>query len=122
MEEGGIEEYIEGEIEEDITVFTVVDEDPSFPGGMDSLYAWLANNIQYPKTAREYRIVGTVYVTFIVERDGSISYPKILRDIGGGCGKEVLRLVRMMPKWNPGKQRGETVRVQFNLPVKFQLE
>ena len=114
MEEGGIEE--------DTTVFTVVEEDPSFPGGMDSLYAWLANNIQYPKTARERRIAGKVYVTFVVEPDGSITDPKILRDIGGGCGKEVLRLVRMMPKWNPGKQRGETVRVQFNLPVKFQLE
>lgn len=125
---GGIDEVImtgqmeDEEIEGEITAFTVVEEDPSFPGGMDSLYAWLANNIQYPKTAREYGIVGKVYVTFVVEPDGSITDPKILRDIGGGCGKEVLRLVRMMPKWNPGKQRGKTVRVQFNLPVIFQLE
>ena len=112
------EEDLEGEA----AILNVVEEGPSFPGGMDSLYAWLANNLQYPKIAREHSIEGKVYVTFVVERDGSITYPKILRDIGGGCGEEVLRLVKMMPKWNPSKQRGKTVRVQFNLPVKFQLE
>ncbi len=62
-----------------------------------------------------------VYVTFVVEKDGSISNPKLLRDIGFGCGAEAIRVVKAMPKWNPGKQRGKPVRVQFNLPVSFSL-
>ncbi|PKP34305.1 MAG: energy transducer TonB, partial [Bacteroidetes bacterium HGW-Bacteroidetes-15] len=65
---------------------------------------------------------GTVYVTFVVEPNGSISNVKLLRDIGGGCGTEAIRVVKAMPKWQPGKQRGKAVRVQFNLPVKFILQ
>lgn len=62
-----------------------------------------------------------MYVTFVVEKDGSITNPRIIRDIGGGCGDEVLRVVNAMPKWKPGKNRGKSVRVQFNLPVSFKL-
>ena len=101
--------------------YVVVDEEPQFPGGMDALYAFLKENIRYPQQARDNGITGKVYVTFVVEKDGSISNPRLLRDIGGGCGPEAIRVVRMMPRWIPGKLRGETVRVQFNIPVKFTL-
>ncbi|MDY6371496.1 MAG: energy transducer TonB [Bacteroidales bacterium] len=104
------------------TIFTVVENDPEFPGGMDALYKYLAQNIKYPQLARDNNITGRVYVTFVVEKDGSIANPKVLRDIGGGCGQEAIRVVKSMPKWTPGKQRGKAVRVQFNLPVNFSLK
>ena len=103
-------------------IFTVVENEPEFPGGMEALYRYLAQNIKYPQLARENGITGKVYVTFVVEKDGSIANPRILRDIGGGCGAEAIRVVKAMPKWSPGKQRGKAVRVQFNLPVNFNLK
>ncbi len=111
------EEDLEGEIR----AFTVVENEPEFPGGMDSLYRWIDEHIQYPQRALENNIHGIVYVTFTVEPNGSISNPRILRDIGLGCGDEAIRIVKSMPRWKPGKQRGKPVRVQFNLPVKFKL-
>ena len=108
--------------EEEPPIFTVVEKDPEFPGGTDALYKYLAENIKYPQLARDNGITGKVYITFVVERDGSIANPKILRDIGGGCGAEAIRVVKAMPKWTPGKQRGKAVRVQFNLPVNFNLK
>ena len=110
------EEIVEEEI------FVVVENEPEFPGGMDSLMAFLARNIVYPKTAKENGIHGKVFLTFCVEKDGSISNIKVLRDIGGGCGAEAVRVVKMMPKWTPGKQRGKAVRVQYNLPIQFILD
>ena len=109
------------EIEEE-SVFLVVEEDPEFPGGMDSLKAFIERSLIYPQAARDNKIEGKVYVTFTVEADGSISNVKVLRDIGGGCGEEAVRVVKMMPKWKPGKQRGKPVRTQFNLPVEFKLK
>lgn len=114
-----IEEEVD---EEEVKIFTVVEQDPEFPGGMEALYKYLAQNIKYPQLARDNNITGKVYVTFVVERDGSIANPKVLRDIGGGCGQEAIRVVKSMPKWAPGKQRGKAVRVQFNLPVNFTLK
>lgn len=112
----------EEEDETETQIFTVVENDPEFPGGMEALYKYLAQNIKYPQLARDNNITGKVYVTFVVERDGSIANPKVLRDIGGGCGAEAIRVVKAMPKWTPGKQRGKAVRVQFNLPVNFSLK
>ena len=112
----------EEEDEAETQIFTVVENDPEFPGGMEALYKYLAQNIKYPQLARDNGITGKVYVTFVVERDGSIANPKVLRDIGGGCGQEAIRVVKSMPKWTPGKQRGKAVRVQFNLPVNFNLK
>lgn len=114
-----VEEEVE-EVEEEI--FTVVENDPEFPGGMEALYKYLGTSIKYPTLAKENNITGKVYVTFVVEKDGSIANPRVLRDIGGGCGQEAIRVVKAMPKWKPGKQRGKAVRVQFNLPVSFQLQ
>lgn len=111
----------EDEIEGESTIFVVVEQEPSFPGGMDSMYAFIQRNLRYPTQAIDNDVSGKVYVTFVVEKDGSISNPKLLRDIGFGCGAEAIRVVKAMPKWNPGKQRGKPVRVQFNLPVSFSL-
>ena len=102
-------------------VFVVVEEEPEFPGGMEALYRYLASNIKYPELAKKEKIQGTVYVSFVVEKDGSVTNIKVLREIGGGCSEEAVRVVRQMPKWKPGRQRGQRVRVQYNLPIKFSL-
>ena len=106
---------------EDDAIFVVAENAPEFPGGEDSLYAYIARNIVYPEAAKKEKIEGRVFVTFIVEKDGQVSSAKILRDIGGGCGEEAIRVVKSMPKWKPGTQRGNPVRFQFNLPVSFGL-
>lgn len=102
-------------------IFTVVEDSPSFPGGRDSLLKYIKQNIQYPESALENEIEGTVYVTFVVEKDGSLSNEKVLRGINQVCDEEALRLVRDMPAWQPGLHRGEPMRVQYNMPVKFEL-
>ena len=121
-----VEEYIPIEVEEEVVeeapIFTVVESMPEFPGGMAELYTYLGNNIKYPVMAKESGIQGKVYVTFVVERDGSITDVRVLRGIGGGCDEEAIRVVQSMQKWNPGKQRGKPVRVQYNLPVRFTLQ
>ena len=114
------EDLVEGE-EPIYDIFTVVDTEPQFPGGMDAMYKFLQDNILYPQLALENNISGKVYVSFVVEKDGSISLPRLLRDIGGGCGQEAIRVVKMMPKWKPGTNHSKPVRVQFNLPVLFEL-
>jgi len=83
---------------------------------------FLANNLTYPEQARRQKIEGRVFVNFVVEKDGSVSNVKILRGIGAGCDEEAKRVVELMPKWTPGYQRGQAVRVSFNLPIKFALE
>lgn len=115
------DELIVGGIDDDY-VCVLVENDPSFPGGMEAMYKFLAENIKYPQEAKDKNITGKVYVTFVVEADGSISNPRLLRDIGGGCGQEAIRVVNLMPRWNPGKEKGQPVRVQFNLPVSFSLK
>lgn len=102
-------------------VFTVVEEMPVYPGGEEARMQYLASNIKYPEAARKQGIQGTVYVTFVIERDGSVTDVRVLRGIGGGCDEEAVRVLSSMPNWTPGKQRGETVRVQFNTPIKFNL-
>lgn len=102
-------------------IFTVVEDMPTFPGGEEARMKYLMENIKYPEEARTKGIQGTVYVTFVVEKDGSISNVKVLRGIGGGCDEEAIRVVSKMPNWKPGKQRGKAVRVQFNMPFKFNL-
>ena len=105
----------------DETVYAFTEESASFPGGEEALYAYLNKNLQYPELARESNITGTVVIKFVVEKDGSITKATILREIGGGCGKEVLRVVKNMPKWIPGKKEGHAVRSEFTLPVNFEL-
>jgi periplasmic protein TonB len=110
----------EEEIAEEV-IFTIVEENPSFPDGDEARMRYLAQNIKYPQMARESGIQGIVFVTFVVERDGNITDVRLLRGIGGGCDEEAIRVVKGMPRWTPGKQRGQPVRVQFNLPIRFTL-
>ncbi len=110
----------EAEVAEE-TIFTIVEDDPVFPGGQAALMQYLQSNLRYPTMAREAGIQGTVFVTFVVERDGSITDVRVLRGVGGGLDEEAVRVVRGMPRWTPGRQRGQAVRVQFNLPIRFVL-
>ncbi|MDY0102236.1 MAG: M56 family metallopeptidase [Lentimicrobium sp.] len=103
-------------------VFTVVENAPEFPGGDDARSAYLAKAVVYPEAAKKNGIQGTVYVTFVIEKDGKVSGAKVLRGIGGGCDESAVNAVNSMPDWKPGTQRGEPVRVQFTMPVKFSLE
>jgi len=95
---------------------------PTFIGGDDAMYKWLSDNIKYPQAAKEAGIQGKVIVTFIIEKDGSITGTQLLKDIGGGCGEEAIRVVKLMPKWREGRQGNSPVRFKFNLPIKFTLE
>ena len=110
------EESDEGEI------FEVVEQNPSFPGGDKALMAWLQKNLKYPASAQENNIQGRVLVQFVVNKDGSIVEPKIIRPVDAALDKEAMRVVSAMPKWTPGKQRGKNVRVRFTLPVTFRLQ
>lgn len=100
---------------------TSVQEMPQFPGGDAELFAFLHKNLRFPKEAKELEISGAVYVTFVVELDGSITDVKIERGIGSYCDDEAIRLVKSMPNWTPGKQNNVPVRVQYVLKVKFTL-
>lgn len=135
----------EVEILDEMEIFTVVERDPEFPGGLDSLYRWISAHLKYPELAKTNNITGMVYATFVVERDGSISSPRILRSVpvpivGEGFDEqkreeyekelqmavksldiEVIRVLKEMPRWKPGRQRGKPVRVQFNIPFNFNL-
>ena len=121
-----IEEYVAPEIEEEdiqeAEIFTIVEEMPDFPGGTQKLADYLAKNIKYPQIARESGIQGRVFISFVVEPDGSVSNVNVMRSLGGGCDEEAVRVVKSMPKWKPGKQRGKPVRVSYILPVNFKLQ
>jgi TonB family protein len=103
-------------------VFTLVEKMPSYPGGEEARIKFFTENIKYPQEARKKGITGTVYVTYVVEKDGSITNVKIIRGIGGGCDEESVRVVSSMPKWNPGMEKAKPVRTQFNIPIKFSLD
>lgn len=123
-----IEEYVyeAPEIEEEeiveAEIFTVVEQMPEFPGGAAEMTRFIQKNIKYPMMARESDIQGRVYINFVVEPDGSVSNVTVMRGIGGGCDEEAVRIVNMMPKWNPGKQRGIAVRCSFTVPIVFRLQ
>ena len=121
-----IDDYVPVEVVEDEVVeqeiFQIVEEMPAYPGGDQKLMEFIAKGIKYPQIARETGIQGRVFVGFVVEPDGSVSNVKVLRGIGGGCDEEAMRVVKSMPKWKPGKQRGKAVRVSYMLPVNFKLQ
>lgn len=103
-------------------VFDVVEQMPSFPGGPSALMEWLSNNVKYPVVALENGVQGRVVVSFVVERDGSITDVKVVRGVDPSLDKEASRVVRAMPRWIPGKQNGSAVRVKYNVPVAFRLQ
>ena len=110
-------------VEDEGKIFTFVEEQPSFPGGEEKLFAYLRANIKYPPIARENGIQGRIYVNFVVDKDGKIKDAKIARGgLGAGLEEEALRVVRAMPDWKAGKQNGRAVNVYFNLPINFTLK
>lgn len=110
------------EVVEEVEIFTIVEDMPTFPGGEEALFKYLGNNIKYPQMAKEAGIQGTVFVTFVIGPDGKVRDVKVLRGIKGGCDEEAVRVVQNMPNWKPGKQRGKAVSVQYNLPIRFTLK
>lgn len=124
-----VEEELNIEVEEEMgnlalredQVFTIVEQMPEFPEGYEELSKYLKSNLQYPQEAREKRISGRVFISFIVEENGNITHAKIVRGIGGGCDEEAREVIESMPDWIPGKQKGKAVKVQFNMPIVFKL-
>ena len=101
--------------------YTIVEDQPEFPGGAAALYEYLSKNIKYPAICRENNIQGRVVVVFIVNRDGSIVEPEVVKSVNPMLDKEALRVISNMPKWKPGLQFGKPVRVKFTVPVNFRL-
>lgn len=102
-------------------IFTAVEQAPAFPGGDAAFGKYLSKNIRYPAVARENNVQGRVILTFVVERDGSLTDIKVVRGIGSGCDEEAVRVLKSSPKWKPGIQNGRPVRVQYSIPVNFAL-
>ena len=115
----GYDFYEEEIVEEEI--FDNAEEQPEFPGGFGELTKYISKNLKYPMQARESGIQGRVFVGFVIEKDGSLSNVEVLRGIGGGCDEEAVRVVKSLPKFKPGKQRGAPVRVKYSLPIVFRL-
>ena len=114
-------EVEEEEVEEQ-QIFQVVEEMPEFPGGMGECMKFLSKNIKYPTISQENGVQGRVIVQFVVNRDGSIVDPVVVRGVDPYLDKEALRVISTMPKWKPGKQRGKAVRVKYTVPVMFRLQ
>ena len=103
------------------TIFDVVEEMPEFIGGIEKLYEYLGNNINYPEQAKDFSIQGKVFVQFVVWKDGTIKDVKVVKGAHKLLDKEALRVIINMPDWKPGKQRGKNVNARFTLPIKFRI-
>ena len=103
-------------------VFLRVEDPPKFVGGEDSLRNFIKRHLKYPEEARKEQISGKVELQFIVEKDGTITNEEVIWALGKGCDEEALRVMKLMPKWKPGKQSGRAVRVKFIMPIVFALE
>lgn len=102
-------------------VWLATEVQPVFPGGEAALITFIGTNVRYPAKAREYRIEGNVYVSFVIEKDGSVTNVKVIRGIGGSCDEEAKRVISLLPNFIPGKQNGVPVRVQQIVPISFKL-
>ncbi len=103
-------------------VFDVVEQMPSFPGGTSALMSYLNSNVKYPVVAQENGVQGRVVISFVVEKDGSITDVQVVKSVDPSLDREASRVVRSMPRWNPGKQNGQAVRVKYDVPVSFRLQ
>ena len=110
------------EEEEDQVIFQVVEKMPSFPGGDAALFKFLNENVKYPVIAQENGVQGRVICQFVVKRDGAIVDVEVERSVDASLDKEAIRVIKSMPKWSPGQQRGKPVRVKYTLPVNFKLQ
>ncbi|MCQ2285294.1 MAG: energy transducer TonB [Bacteroidales bacterium] len=116
-----VQNYTAGDWREDDYVsVNIVDKMPEYPGGLDSLYQYLLENIQYPVDAREKGEKGTVLVEFVVDKDGSVTNVGVVTSVSPALDEEALRVVRSFPKWKPGEKDGQKVRVHFNIPIQFE--
>lgn len=114
---------VQAEEEEEEVVFVIVETMPEFPGGQQALFKYLSENVKYPAIAQENGIQGRVICQFVVNKDGAIVDVEIVRSGGDpSLDKEALRVIKSMPKWKPGKQRGKAVRVKYTVPVNFRLQ
>ena len=102
-------------------VYQIVDKMPEFPGGEKALLNYISENIVYPQSAKDKNISGRVFVSFVIEKDGSVSDVKVMRGIDEECDAEAIRVVKAMPKWKPGMDNGKPVKVSYMLPVNFKL-
>ena len=103
------------------SIYRVSDAMPEYPGGPNEMMRYIQENIKYPQSAIDNKIEGRVFVTFVVEKDGSISNAAVMRGIDKECDAEALRVVSSMPKWNPGQHKGEVVRTQFTIPIIYKF-
>lgn len=103
-------------------IFTTVEQNPEFPGGISQMYKYISENMKYPSAAQRANVSGKVFVKFVVEKDGSIGDIQILKGIGFGCDEEASRVIKSMPSWSPGRQNGRNVRVYYTMPINFRLE
>jgi protein TonB len=106
---------------EEVVNFYVIEEKPEFPGGEEALLKYIADNTKYPEIAKENNIQGKVFVEFVIQKDGSVGDVKILRGVDPYLDAEAVRVVKSLPKWSPGKQRGKAVKVSFQVPINFKL-
>ena len=103
------------------TVYQIVEKMPQYRGGEEAMMKYVADNIKYPQEAKDKNISGRVFVSFVIEKDGSVNEVKVVRGIGGGCDEEAARVIKGMPKWEPGMQKGKPVRVNYMMPINFKL-
>ena len=101
--------------------FQVIERLPEFPGGMVEFMKWLTKNLSYPVIAQQQKIQGKVLVSFIINKDGTISSPKVVKSVSPELDREALRVIRIMPKWKPGEDHGKPCRTYFCIPVVFKL-
>lgn len=108
-------------VAEDTTVYTIVDITPKFPEGSDAMYKFIYSKFNYEKLA-EIDVQGMIYIEFVVEKDGNLTDIKITRSLDSSCDKEAIRILRLMPKWEPGKLRNKNVRTKIKIPITIKLE
>lgn len=117
----GEKNIMESAEDEEMMVFQVVEEMPEFPGGKIAMQKFITDNVKYPESAKKEGVTGKVYVSFVVSKDGEVKDAKVVRGVNSALDEEALRVIKSMPDWTPGKQRGKKVDVQFTLPINFAL-
>lgn len=103
-------------------IFTAVEHSASFPGGEKAFDSYLLKALRYPQAARDQKVQGKVFLTFVVEKNGSLSDVKVEKGIGEGCDEEAVRVIKASPKWVPARQRGHIVRQQYHVPIRFAIK
>lgn len=115
-----VQEVLKEESDEDV-VFMVVEQPAEYPGGLEAMMKFIVKNMKYPAQARRMGVEGSVFVSFVVDKEGKISDPQVIKGISTDCDQEALRVIKQMPPWKPGKQNGKAVKSRFVLPIKFKL-